>query len=154
VVYADAAVASESEGNVSVIKVDDVAFVRFRAPDLATMKSFLQDFGMQEAASTDRHLFMRGHGPAPFLHATELGEPGFVGVAFRARSLADLERLADSEKVPIDDLDAQAAANESVSPIRTTSKSRSWRNNRGAMRPRFRRAHPGTALNAAIAAEA
>jgi catechol 2,3-dioxygenase-like lactoylglutathione lyase family enzyme len=106
VVYADAAVASESEGNVSVIKVDDVAFVRFRAPDLATMKSFLQDFGMQEAASTDRHLFMRGHGPAPFLHATELGEPGFVGVAFRARSLADLERLADSEKVPIDDLDA------------------------------------------------
>jgi catechol 2,3-dioxygenase-like lactoylglutathione lyase family enzyme len=90
----------------STIKVDDVAFVRFRAPDLATMKSFLEDLGLHDAGSTEGRLFMRGKGPAPFLHATELGEPGFAGIAFRARSLADLETLATRESVEVENLDA------------------------------------------------
>jgi catechol 2,3-dioxygenase-like lactoylglutathione lyase family enzyme len=90
----------------SVIKVDDVAFVRFRAPDLGQMKSFLEDFGMAEAASDGKRLFMRGSGPAPFVHSTELGEAGFAGVAFRANGVGDLEKLAKANDTKVSDLDA------------------------------------------------
>jgi catechol 2,3-dioxygenase-like lactoylglutathione lyase family enzyme len=90
----------------SVIKVDDVAFVRFRAPDLGVMKTFLEDFGMVEAAGDDKRLFMRGSGPAPFVHATELGEAGFAGVGFRANNVADLETLAKKENARVETLDA------------------------------------------------
>lgn len=90
----------------NTIKVDDIAFVRFRAPDLAKMKAFLEDFGLVEAAREDKRLFMRGAGGAPFLHATELGEPGFAGIAFRANSRADLEALGEREKVEVEPLDA------------------------------------------------
>jgi catechol 2,3-dioxygenase-like lactoylglutathione lyase family enzyme len=87
------------------IKIEDVAFVRFRAPDLQAMRSFLEDFGLTASEATDRRLVMRGAGPGPVLHVTELGEPGFDGVAFRAAAPADLERLAEAENAPVDDLD-------------------------------------------------
>jgi len=90
----------------SIIRIDDIAFVRFRAPDLAAMKAFLEDFGLSETPHAPGRLFMRGTGSAPFLHATELGEPGFAGFAFRAASPADLEMLAAAERVPIEALDA------------------------------------------------
>jgi catechol 2,3-dioxygenase-like lactoylglutathione lyase family enzyme len=90
----------------STIKVDDVAFVRFRAPHLDTMKTFLEDFGLIEAARDDKRLFMRGAGSAPFLHATELGEPGFAGFGFRANGTGDLEALAKAEGVRVAPLDA------------------------------------------------
>ena len=82
----------------SIVKIEDVAFVRFRAPDLGAMRGFLEDFGLTTVAATDRRLVMRGASAAPVLHVTELGEPGFAGVAFRAASVADLERLADGRR--------------------------------------------------------
>jgi catechol 2,3-dioxygenase-like lactoylglutathione lyase family enzyme len=90
----------------SIIKIEDVAFVRFRAPDLGEMRGFLEDFGLTIAEATDTRLVARGTGPAPAAHITELGEPGFVSLAFRAESLADLERLAEAEGVAVEDLDA------------------------------------------------
>jgi hypothetical protein len=39
---------------------------------------------------------MRGTDPAPHIHVTEKGEPGFVGLAYYAASLDDLKRLASS----------------------------------------------------------
>jgi catechol 2,3-dioxygenase-like lactoylglutathione lyase family enzyme len=77
-----------------MIKVPDLAYVRLRAPDLDQMEAFLTDFGLVRAARTERALYMRGTDPQHHLHVTELGEPGFVGVAFQAESAADLERLA------------------------------------------------------------
>ena len=89
----------------STIKVDDIAFVRFRAPDLFRMKTFLEDFGLTEAARDEKRLFMRGYGGAPFVHVTELGEPGFAGLAFRANSRGDLETLAEREGTRVEALD-------------------------------------------------
>ncbi|HVN01915.1 MAG TPA: VOC family protein [Caulobacteraceae bacterium] len=89
----------------SILKVEDVAFVRFRAPDLGGMRRFLDDFGLTSTEATDRRLVMRGAGPAPVLHVTELGEAGFAGVAFRAASVADLERLAAAEGAAVEGLD-------------------------------------------------
>jgi len=89
----------------SVLQVEDVAYVRFRAPDLAKMRGFLEDFGLTIVEATDRRLVARGAGPAPVTHVTELGEPAFAGVAFRAASVADLERLGAAEGATVADLD-------------------------------------------------
>jgi catechol 2,3-dioxygenase-like lactoylglutathione lyase family enzyme len=82
---------------VSITKAIDVSHVRFRAPDLPRMRSFLEDFGMKHAGGLDGTLYMRGNGTAPFMHVTEPGEPGFVGFGLWVPSLADLERLAERD---------------------------------------------------------
>jgi catechol 2,3-dioxygenase-like lactoylglutathione lyase family enzyme len=94
---------------VSVIKIVDVSHVRFTAPDLAEMKRFLEDFGMTEVPAADGLLYVRGAGPAPFLHATAKGPPGFAGLGLRAESVEDLERLARAEGARIEDFLAPGA---------------------------------------------
>jgi catechol 2,3-dioxygenase-like lactoylglutathione lyase family enzyme len=88
-----------------MIKVDDVAYVRFCAPDLDAMEIFLTDFGMTRAQREANTLYMRGTGADPYLHVTHKGEPGFVALAFKARSLADLETLARKTDAKIEALD-------------------------------------------------
>jgi catechol 2,3-dioxygenase-like lactoylglutathione lyase family enzyme len=90
----------------SVIRIEDISHVRFSAPDLQQMQTFLEEFGMQRAPSSDGRLHMRGCGGAPFLHVTEQGEAGFAGIGFRAENLEDLATLAASEGVAIEPLDA------------------------------------------------
>lgn len=80
-----------------MIKVTDVAYVRFRAPDLDQAETFLTDFGLVRSARTDTALYMRGTDGTHHLHVTELGEPGFVGIALQAASAADLATLAGSD---------------------------------------------------------
>jgi catechol 2,3-dioxygenase-like lactoylglutathione lyase family enzyme len=78
-----------------MIKVHDIAYVRFSAPDLAQMEQFLTDFGLVVHARDEQHLYARGTDPSPYLHVTELGpEPGFRGVAFEAASAEDLAAAA------------------------------------------------------------
>ncbi len=89
----------------SLLKIEDAAYVRFRAPDLAEMRAFLEDFGLVVTEATATRLVARGAGSSPVAHVTELGEPGFVGVAFRAERVADLERLAAAEGVAVTALD-------------------------------------------------
>jgi catechol 2,3-dioxygenase-like lactoylglutathione lyase family enzyme len=90
----------------STIKIEDVAFVRFRAPDLGEMRRFLEDFGLTAAGEEPGRLFMRGAGGAPFVHVTEEGEAGFAALGLRAASMSDLEVLARSEGLDIAPLDA------------------------------------------------
>jgi catechol 2,3-dioxygenase-like lactoylglutathione lyase family enzyme len=88
------------------MKIEDIAYVRFRAPDLGAMKAFLCDFGLTPVPSSDGALYARGTGPQPFLHATAKGEPGFVALGLRAESMADLKRLAEVEGTRIEPLNA------------------------------------------------
>ncbi len=88
-----------------MIKIEDIAHVRFRAPDLVEMRAFLEDFGLTIAESSEDRLVARGAGPAPAIHITERGDPGFAGLAFRAESLSDLERIAAAEGGAVEDLD-------------------------------------------------
>jgi len=90
----------------SIIKAEDIAHVRFRAPDLDRMATFLQDFGMSTSLSSDGVLYGRGAGGAPFVHATYKGEAGFAGLAFRASSRADLEMIARSENKKVEPFNA------------------------------------------------
>jgi hypothetical protein len=77
-----------------VAKVRDIAWGRLRSPDLDKQEEFLLDFGMARAARTKDKLFMRGTDPAHHLHVTELGPPGFIGLAYYAASEEDLHKLA------------------------------------------------------------
>lgn len=90
----------------SIIKIEDIAFVRFGAPDLHRMRSFLEDFGMSCVEASDERLLMRGYGVEPFIHVTEKGEPGFRGLGFRAASVGDLTQLAEAEGVPVEPMRA------------------------------------------------
>ena len=90
----------------SLIKVEDVAHVRFAAPDLDAMRAFLEDFGMTVVTQDADRLVMGGCGHAPFLHVTERGAASFKALAFRAGSLADLEILAGADGVAVEALDA------------------------------------------------
>ena len=87
-----------------VIKVDDIAHVRFAAPDLAVMRSFLDDFGMEPFEARGR-LYGKGSDGRPFLHVTEPGPARFLGVGLRAETLADLETLAASQGVAVEDFE-------------------------------------------------
>ncbi len=90
----------------SIIRIADVAHVRFTAPDLGQMAAFLEDFGLKAAVWDDGVLYARGAGPSPFLHATARGEPGFAALGLLADSLEDLRILAKAEGVAVEDLQA------------------------------------------------
>lgn len=87
------------------IKIHDVAYVRFSAPDLDQMEAFLSEFGMLRAERTGDALYMRGLDGDPFLHVTHRGEPRFLAAGFEAASIQDLEALAREEKASLDRLD-------------------------------------------------
>lgn len=88
-----------------IIRVTDIAFPRFQAPDLDRMEAFLVDFGMQRAARTADALYMRGTDPQHHVHVTHLGEPAFLGFAFLASSAADLRALAAAVGGAVEPLD-------------------------------------------------
>ena len=76
----------------------DIESVRFSAPDLGAMRTFLIDFGMRPAEDVgDGVLRMRGTGAVPFIHETVEGEPGFAGLSIRVRDVDDLRALAEAE---------------------------------------------------------
>lgn len=87
----------------SLIKVEDVAHVRYAAPDLAAMRAFLEDFGMEVFEQGGR-LYGKGSDGRPFVHVTEPGEARFLAVGFRAEAIEDLEVLAKAEGVAVEDL--------------------------------------------------
>ena len=87
-----------------VIKVTDVAFPRFQAPDLDRMQAFLEAFGMQVAQRTADSLYMRGSGSDHHVHVTHLGDAAFLGLAFRAASRGDLVKLAVGTLLVVDAL--------------------------------------------------
>ena len=90
-----------------MIKVIDVAYVRFSAPDLGAMKTFLEDFGLVVNAQQGDVLYARGSDPPPYLHVCEQGEAGFRGVAFEAASAGDLVAAARLEGAsPIEKIEA------------------------------------------------
>lgn len=86
-----------------VIRIEDIAHVRFAAPDLPAMRSFLDDFGLI-CFEENGKLYGKGRDGRPFLHVTEPGEARFLAVGLRAASVDDLETLAASQGTCVEDL--------------------------------------------------
>jgi len=89
----------------SAIRIEDIAYVRFSAPDLDEMERFAVAFGLTPTIRTDARLICRTAGSEPVAHVTELGEAKFLCVGFRAENLSDLKRLSEQEGAAIEDLD-------------------------------------------------
>jgi catechol 2,3-dioxygenase-like lactoylglutathione lyase family enzyme len=89
-----------------VIKAADLAYGRLRSPDLDKQEEFLTAFGMVRADRTKNALYMRGTDSPHHIHVTELGEPKYVGIAFHAASLDDLEKLSRAQGASkVEDID-------------------------------------------------
>lgn len=80
----------------SLTKAHDVAYVRFAAPDLDIMQTFVEDFGLQVVHRDDDVLYSRGLEGTPFLHVVHRGPAKFLGFAFEMAAEEDLQTLADS----------------------------------------------------------
>ena len=91
----------------AMIKVEDIAFVRFRVPDLDRMHRFVVDFGLApiDPQPISDRIYARGRGSAPFVHVAEQGEPKFLGIGLRASSVEDLQRLASATGAGVEPVD-------------------------------------------------
>ncbi len=90
-----------------MIKVQDIVYCVFRAPDLDKMATFLTDFGMVENGRSGDRLFMRGAGAYPYINVIEKGEAGFVAVGMLAGSAAELDEAAKLPgSSPVETIDA------------------------------------------------
>jgi catechol 2,3-dioxygenase-like lactoylglutathione lyase family enzyme len=90
-----------------MIKIQDIAYVRFAAPELDAMQRFAADFGLALTAREDDVLYHRGTDPSPYVHVCELGDASFRGVAFEASSADDLTAASQLEGAsPVEKLDA------------------------------------------------
>ena len=85
-----------------MIAVEDITWIRYRAPDLKLMAEFLTDFGLQPVLATEDRLFMRAHGPMPVVHVTERGPTGQIGFGLKVGSRADLETIASERGASIE----------------------------------------------------
>src|SRR5581483_8265433 len=87
-----------------MIAIEDIAFVRYAAPDLELMERFLLDFGMHRATRTESALYMRGCNGAHHVHITELSPTAAtLGFGLRAASAADLLKLAAELGTAVED---------------------------------------------------
>jgi catechol 2,3-dioxygenase-like lactoylglutathione lyase family enzyme len=77
--------------------IREMAYVRLSVPDLDRMEAFLDDFGMVKVHRDAGRMYMRGIGDSPFLHVTELGDPGVVSFAYELR---DASLLTDVARLP------------------------------------------------------
>ena len=89
-----------------MIKVTDIAYGRIRSPNLEAQEEFLTDFGMVRAERTRTALYMRGTDPEHHIHVTELGEPGFISLAFNVESEEELDKASRIDGAsPIEEMD-------------------------------------------------
>ena len=85
-----------------ICKVADIIFVRFELVDLEPQKEYMEHFGMLLAHETEDAIFYRGTGTAPYCYVATKGQSNrFIGTAYRANALSDLEALAAAKGVSI-----------------------------------------------------
>ncbi len=101
------ALPGEHPGRVAnpVIKVQDIAWLEFRKPDLDRAQAFAEAFGFGVSARTDDELHLRGlTSAAPCVIIRKGRRTAYVGAAFRAAESADLLRLARATGRQVDRL--------------------------------------------------
>ena len=70
------------------MSIEDIEYVIFRHPDPAAARQFMLDYGLLDRERGGDVIYMRSYGDAPFSYVTSKGDAAFVGIGFRAASLA------------------------------------------------------------------
>jgi hypothetical protein len=88
-----------------IVCADSILHVSFERAEPDSMLRFAEDFGLIRRSGAGETLFLRGHGPAPYLVSVQPSTRNqFLGMAFTAKSEADLQRLAEATGAPIETL--------------------------------------------------
>jgi catechol 2,3-dioxygenase-like lactoylglutathione lyase family enzyme len=75
--------------------ITDIHHVVYGHPDLDAAERFYRDFGMITTERSERRLYLRGTGPAPYLCVAQRAQrPGFIAVALEIDNLDTLRRFA------------------------------------------------------------
>jgi len=88
------------------IKVADLAYCRRQVPDLDKAATFLEDFGLIPAGADVGRRYFRPTDPSPYCYILEEGPARFLGLAFHARSRADLDTLAKDYGKAVEPIDS------------------------------------------------
>ncbi|PVH96300.1 Glyoxalase/Bleomycin resistance protein/Dihydroxybiphenyl dioxygenase [Periconia macrospinosa] len=76
------------------IRLVKLIHMRYQHPELSKISTFLHDFGMQIAKSTDSAIWFSGYGSDPYVYYAKKGPKQFLGGAFEVESYADLKKAA------------------------------------------------------------
>lgn len=76
------------------IQLVSLVHMRYQHPSLPTIKTFLQDFGMQIARETPTEIWFRGYGTDPYVYYARQGPKAFLGGTFSVASREELEKAA------------------------------------------------------------
>ena len=88
--------------------IADLAYCRFRLPDLDTAEAFLLEFGLLPARREDDRRYYRTTDPGSYCYVVEHGPQKFLGYAFRASSREHLESFAQHRGVEVEPIDGFA----------------------------------------------
>jgi catechol 2,3-dioxygenase-like lactoylglutathione lyase family enzyme len=99
-----------------IIAADALTYILFSKADLELQQRFLLDFGMVLAERSHDALYMRGTGPLPYFYVAydrqqqkrKLGKAaktGYLGIGFSVRTQADLERIRQAMRTPVEAVD-------------------------------------------------
>jgi catechol 2,3-dioxygenase-like lactoylglutathione lyase family enzyme len=89
---------------VSIIKCNELFYIRRRAPDVRQVETFLNHFGLISCAQQGGSVYLRGTDPVHHCYILEEGPARLLGFAFLAKSEADLHRLADATRRAVEPL--------------------------------------------------
>ena len=90
-----------------IAKVTDIIFIRFQLRDLEAQAGYLEDFGMTAVHKTSEAIFYRGTGTDAYIYSAEKADTdAFIAAGYEVNSLAEIQALADSQGVAIEDGDA------------------------------------------------
>ena len=85
-----------------ICKVADIIYVRFELKEFEAQKKYLNHFGMMLAHEDDNSIFFRGTGTSPYIYvATKGDENKYIGSAYKANNMSDLEALSREFNVDI-----------------------------------------------------
>jgi catechol 2,3-dioxygenase-like lactoylglutathione lyase family enzyme len=86
-----------------LVKANALLFVHFERPNLEKAEAYLLDFGLVPAAKTEKDLFLRGTGPAPYIYRATLGPKArFLGIGLSVPTAEDLQTLSKKFGVPVE----------------------------------------------------
>ncbi|RLK45243.1 VOC family protein [Cupriavidus plantarum] len=89
----------------SIIKCNELLYIRRSVPDVSKIEAFLVDFGLIPAARQGSSVYLRGTDPVHHCYILEEGPARLLGFAFAAKSEADLHTLAKATGCAVEAID-------------------------------------------------
>lgn len=78
----------------SIIKCNELLYIRRSVPDVTQVETFLNRFGLITCAKQGESVYLRATDPVHHCYILEQGPARLLGFAFLAKSEADLRTLA------------------------------------------------------------